>query len=66
MEIADLFVINKADKDGAKKTALEIEMMLDFKKVWDFRPSVDMAIAETGKGIDHVYESILKHKEFLI
>ena len=66
MEIADLFVINKADKDGAKKTALEIEMMLDFKKDWDFRPSVDMAIAETGKGIDQVYESILKHKEFLI
>ena len=66
MEIADLFVINKADKDGAKKTALEIEMMLDFKKNWDFRPSVDMAIAETGKGIDQVYESILKHKEFLI
>ena len=66
MEIADLFVINKADKDGAKKTALEIEMMLDFKKDWDFRPSVDMAIAENGKGIDQVYESILKHKEFLI
>ena len=65
MEIADLFVINKADKDGAKKTALEIEMMLDFKKDWDFRPSVDMAIAETGKGIEKVYESILKHKEFL-
>jgi LAO/AO transport system kinase len=66
MEIADLFVINKADKDGAKKTALEIEMMLDFKKDWDFRPSVDMAIAETGKGIEEVYESILKHKDFLI
>ena len=65
MEIADLFVINKADKDGAKKTALEIEMMLDFKKDWDFRPSVDMAIAETGKGIDEVYKSILRHKDFL-
>ena len=65
MEIADLFVINKADKDGAKKTALEIEMMLDFRKDWDFRPSVDMAIAETGKGIDEVYKSILRHKDFL-
>ena len=66
MEIADLFVVNKCDKDGAKKTALEIEMMLDFRKDWDFRPPVDMVISETGKGIDKVYESILKHKEFLI
>ena len=65
MEIADLFVINKADKDGAKKTALEIEMMLDFRKDCDFRPSVDMAIAETVKGIDEVYKSILRHKDFL-
>ena len=66
MEIADLFVVNKCDKDGAKKTALEIEMMLDFRKDWDFRSPVDMVISETGKGIDKVYESILKHKEFLI
>ncbi|MBQ6630924.1 MAG: methylmalonyl Co-A mutase-associated GTPase MeaB, partial [Romboutsia sp.] len=65
MEIADLFVVNKCDKDGAKKTALEIEMMLDFRKDWDFRPQVDMVISETGKGIDKVYEDILKHKEFL-
>ena len=65
MEIADLFVVNKCDKDGAKKTALEIEMMLDFRKDWDFRPVVDMVISETGKGIDKVYEDILKHKEFL-
>ena len=65
MEIADLFVINKADKDGAKKTALEIEMMLDFRKDWDFRPSVNMTISDTGKGIDEVYKSILRHKDFL-
>ena len=65
MEIADLFVVNKCDKDGAKKTALEIEMMLDFRKDWDFRPVVDMVISETGKGIDKVYEDILKYKEFL-
>ena len=65
MEIADLFVINKADKDGAKKTALEIEMMLDFRKDWGFRHLVNMTIADTGKGIDEVYKSILRHKDFL-
>ncbi len=65
MEIADVFVINKADKDGAKKTSLEIEMMLDFKKDWEFRPPVNLAIAENGQGVDITYQNILKHKEFL-
>ncbi len=52
MEIADVFVVNKADKDGAKRTSLEIEMMLDFKKDWEFRPPVNLAIAETGEGVE--------------
>lgn len=66
MEIGDIFVINKADKDGAKKTLLEIEMMLSLKKDWDFRPLVNLAISENGEGIDLAYQNILKHKEFLI
>lgn len=65
MEIADVFAVNKADKDGAKRTSLEIEMMLDFKKDWEFRPPVSLAIAETGDGVDKVYENILKHRKFL-
>ena len=65
MEIADVFVINKADKDGAKKTSLEIEMMLDFKKDWEFRPPVNLAIAENGNGVEETYNNILKHRNFL-
>lgn len=66
MEIADVFAINKADKDGAKRTSLEIEMMLDFKKDWEFRPPVSLVTAENGDGIEKVYENILKHRDFLI
>ena len=65
MEIADVFVVNKADKDGAKKTSLEIEMMLDFKKDWEFRPPVNLAIAENGNGVEETYNNILKHRSFL-
>ncbi|MDK2565069.1 methylmalonyl Co-A mutase-associated GTPase MeaB [Romboutsia sedimentorum] len=65
MEIADVFVINKADRDGAKRTSLEIQMMLDFKKDWEFRPPVNLAIAETGEGVEETYKNILRHKEFL-
>ncbi|MRZ79787.1 methylmalonyl Co-A mutase-associated GTPase MeaB [Paeniclostridium sordellii] len=66
MEIADVFAINKADKDGAKRTSLEIEMMLDFKKDWEFRPPVSLVTAENGDGIEKIYENILKHRDFLI
>ena len=65
MEIADVFVINKADKDGAKKTSLEIEMMLDFKKDWGFRPPVSLASAERIEGIEKVLENIQKHRQYL-
>ncbi|MGL4912455.1 MAG: methylmalonyl Co-A mutase-associated GTPase MeaB [Romboutsia sp.] len=65
MEIADIFVVNKADRDGAKRTSLEIEMMLDFKKDWEFRPLVNLATAENGDGVETTYKNILKHKEYL-
>ncbi|MGL6107080.1 methylmalonyl Co-A mutase-associated GTPase MeaB [Romboutsia sp.] len=65
MEIGDIFVVNKADKEGAKRTSIEIEMMLDFKKDWEFRPLVNLAIAQTGDGLETTYENIYKHRAFL-
>ncbi|RDY28716.1 methylmalonyl Co-A mutase-associated GTPase MeaB [Romboutsia weinsteinii] len=65
MEIADVFVVNKADKDGAKKTLIEIDMMLDFKKDWDFRPPISLAISENGQGVNDVLNNILSHKKYL-
>lgn len=65
MEIADVFVVNKADKDGAKRTILEIEMMLDFKKDWKFRPPASLVISNEGKGIEEAVQNILSHKQYL-
>lgn len=65
MEVGDVFVINKADKDGAKKTFREIDMMLDFKKDWEFRPPISMTVGETGEGVEVVVENILTHKKYL-
>lgn len=65
MEVGDVFVINKADKDGAKKTFREIDAMLDFKKDWDFRPPISMTVGETGEGVEVVVENILQHKRYL-
>ncbi len=66
MEIGDIFVVNKADIPGADKTASEIMASLElsnFKSDW--RPPVVSAVAETGQGIDKVWEAVQKHKLFL-
>lgn len=65
MEIADVFVVNKADRDGAKKTSIEINMMLDFKKDWKFRPPVSLVISENGEGVEDAFKNILNHKNYL-
>lgn len=65
MEIGDVFVINKADKDGAKKTHREIEAMIEFKKNWEFKPPVTQAIAETGEGIELLIENLKNHQKYM-
>ncbi|SHI95801.1 LAO/AO transport system kinase [Geosporobacter subterraneus DSM 17957] len=60
MEIGDVFAVNKADRDGAKRTATEIEMMLDFNKT-DWRPPVQMVIAVDNKGVEELLGHIMDH-----
>ncbi|TCO71345.1 methylmalonyl Co-A mutase-associated GTPase MeaB [Marinisporobacter balticus] len=64
MEIGDVFAVNKADRDGAKRTATEIEMMLDFNKT-DWRPPVQKVIAVDNKGIDELLDHIRTHMNHL-
>lgn len=65
MEIGDVFAVNKADRDGAKRTAREIDMMLDFNKDLDWRPPVKMVIATENTGVDGLLEAILDHKKHM-
>lgn len=64
MEVGDLFVVNKADRDGVQRTIREIESMLDFNAL-PWRPPVLAAIAVTGVGMETVYEAIFKHQAFM-
>ncbi|ERM93346.1 GTPase [Caldanaerobacter subterraneus subsp. yonseiensis KB-1] len=66
MEIADLFVVNKSDREGADKTVLELNMMLDLDMPKEWRPPVVKTVAQEGKGIGEVLEKIHSHKEYLI
>lgn len=62
MEIGDVFAVNKSDRDGAKRTAREIDMMLDFNKEVLWRPPVKMVVATESKGIDELIEAIFAHR----
>jgi LAO/AO transport system kinase len=64
MEIGDVFAINKADLDGAKRTKREIDMMLDFsEKSW--RPPVTLVSALRDENIDVLQKKIFEHREHL-
>jgi LAO/AO transport system kinase len=60
MEIADIFVVNKADREGADRTAAEIESMLGLKAAGpdDWRPPVIRTAATTGAGVPALVAAI--------
>ena len=66
MEIADIFVLNKADRDGANRLAIEIESMLDYRLTQaTHRPPVVKTVARDGKGIDELLAAIAAHRAHL-
>jgi len=67
LEIADVFVINKADRPGADATYRDIQGMLGLgeRAPGDWRPQVVRATAARGEGIDDVVEAIGKHRAWL-
>ncbi len=60
MEIADVFVVNKADRDGAHRAAAEIEGMLSLRerRTGEWRPPVVRTRAATGDGVDDVVAAV--------
>jgi LAO/AO transport system kinase len=58
MEIADVFVINKADRDGAERLAAEIETMLSLAGESGPRPPIIKTVASEGAGVDLVLEEV--------
>lgn len=69
MEIADIFLINKADKEGADATYFELNLMLDLEKErWEkrgWRPPIIETVATTMKGIRELWKAIKDYMEFL-
>lgn len=65
LEVADIFVVNKADRDGADATAADIEAMLEIGPDTPWRPPVLLTVASEGAGVDAVADAVLGHRGFL-
>ena len=67
LEIADLFVINKADRDGADMLHKDIRILLSLAEYEEgsFKPPILRTVATDGSGVSEVVESLGEHTEWL-
>jgi LAO/AO transport system kinase len=65
LEIADVFVINKADRDGVERTVRDLEMMLSIGEHGAWIPPILKTVAAREEGIDRLLDAVERHREFL-
>jgi LAO/AO transport system kinase len=65
LEVADLFVVNKADRDGAAEVQRELKQMLHMGAARPWDPPVLPTTAADATGIDELWDSIERHREWL-
>lgn len=66
LEIGDVFVVNKADLDGANETARELDAMLDMNpENSHWRPPILQTICKDGEGVTQVVDALDRHIEYL-
>jgi LAO/AO transport system kinase len=62
LEIADLFVINKADRPHARETRRDLELMLDMTELGAWRPQIVETVASKGVGVEALWTAIAEHR----
>ncbi len=65
LEIADVFVINKADREGVERAAKDLEMMLSIGEHGPWLPPIVKTVASREEGVDRVLAEIERHREHL-
>ncbi|MFB7631829.1 methylmalonyl Co-A mutase-associated GTPase MeaB [Streptomyces sp. NPDC056149] len=68
LEIGDVYVVNKADRDGADATARELNHMLglgEARAPGDWRPPIVKTVAARAEGIDEVVAALEKHRAWM-
>jgi LAO/AO transport system kinase len=65
MEIADIYVVNKADLPGYERTVQEIRSMLNMGPKLAWKPPIVPTVASRGEGIPELKKAVLRHQEYL-
>jgi LAO/AO transport system kinase len=66
MEIADVFVVNKADRENANKTVMDIQAVMQLSnKIVAWKPPILKTVALTGEGVAELVEKLEQHRCFL-
>lgn len=70
LEVADIFVVNKADRPGASDTRRDLELMLDLSHMTgqedaDYRPPIIMCNSLIGDAVPEIASAIALHKRYL-
>ncbi|MGH9086755.1 MAG: methylmalonyl Co-A mutase-associated GTPase MeaB [Acidimicrobiales bacterium] len=65
LEVADVFVVNKADRPGVREARRDLEQMLDLSAHRPWRPPIVETVAASGQGIDALWVEIGRHRDHL-
>jgi LAO/AO transport system kinase len=65
LEIADVLVVNKADREGAADTVRDLQVMLELAGERDWRPPIVETVATDSRGINDLWRAVLDHRAHL-
>jgi LAO/AO transport system kinase len=67
LEIGDIYVVNKADRDGADQVRRDLRAMLALaeRSEGGWRPPIVKTVAQNGEGVDEVVEKIDQHRDWM-
>jgi LAO/AO transport system kinase len=66
LEVADIFVINKADRPGVAEARRDLEQMLDLSAAQEWRPPVLQTTASDGEGMEELWAAVSTHRTHLM
>jgi LAO/AO transport system kinase len=65
LEIADVYVVNKADREHADQLVAELTMLLSLGETRDWQVPILQTVATEGRGIDALMSAIAAHRAYL-
>jgi LAO/AO transport system kinase len=66
LEVADVFVINKADRPGVREARRDLEQMLDLARPGTWRPEIVDTTATAAEGVPDLWGAVARHRAHLL